>query len=421
MKKEKKYKEPLDNSVVEDDLIAYQRDLFEPQIEEEQLENSSNQTKSNDIIRVATVFSGIGSPEQALIRLNVPHKIIFACDNGERLIDCDYEEEYSIVKSLSSSKEKREYVDALYKCKTRQTNYVQQSYLANYQIENDNFFQDVKLLDGTDFENQVDLFVGGSPCQSFSIAGARGGLEDTRGTLFFEFCRLVNEIKPKVFIYENVYGVLTHDSGRTWETMQNSFHDLGYFFTSKILDARDYGIPQGRRRLFVVGFREKNAFERFAFPLPIILEDQPLSTMQDMLEENLAIGSLQSINGILTRVDNRKGEPDKRYYLSEKLEKYVLSPGTKKFMHHNAKTDLPIARALVKNMGNSYRASVNNYVHTNGKIRHLTMREVHRLMGYPDSYKIVVSKAQAYKQAGNSIVVDVMMYIEKQIIKAMKW
>jgi DNA (cytosine-5)-methyltransferase 1 len=95
-------------------------------------------------------------------------------------------------------------------------------------------------------------------------------------------------------------------------------------------------------------------------------------------------------------------------------------------MHHDAKTDLPIARALVKNMGNTYRASVNNYVHTNtkagkGRLRHLTMREVHRLMGYPDSYKIVVSKAQAYKQAGNSIVVDVMMNIEKQIIKAMNW
>jgi DNA (cytosine-5)-methyltransferase 1 len=90
-------------------------------------------------------------------------------------------------------------------------------------------------------------------------------------------------------------------------------------------------------------------------------------------------------------------------------------------MHYDAKTDLPIARALVKNMGNSYRASVNNYVTTHGRLRALTMREVHRLMGYPDSYKIVVSKAQAYKQAGNSIVVDVMMAIEKEIMKAENW
>ncbi len=140
----------------------------------------------------------------------------------------------------------------------------------------------------------------------------------------------------------------------------------------------------------------------------------------------MAIGSMQSVDGVLQKINDEKGEPDEQYYLSEKLEKYVLSPGTKNFMHFDAKTDLPIARALVKNMGNSYRASVNNYVHTQtekgrGRIRHLTMREVHRLMGYPDSYNIVVSKAQAYKQAGNSIVVDVMMNIEKQIIKAMKW
>ena len=277
------------------------------------------------------------------------------------------------------------------------------------------------LLDGTDFKNKIDLFVGGSPCQSFSIAGARGGFEDTRGTLFFEYCRLVKEIQPEVFIYENVYGVLTHDKGKTWETMQNVFGDLAYHFSWQILDARDYGIPQGRRRLFVVGFKSEDCFKRFSFPEKINLEECPLPTMQSMLEENMAIGSMQSVNGKLQRIDSKKGEPDEKYYLSDKLREYVLSPGTKNFMHHDAKTDLPIARALVKNMGNTYRASVNNYVHTHGKLRHLTMREVHRLMGYPDSYNIVVSKAQAYKQAGNSIVVDVMMNIEKQIIKAMNW
>ena len=79
-------------------------------------------------------------------------------------------------------------------------------------------------------------------CQSFSIAGKRMGFEDTRGTLFYEYVRLVKEIQPKVFIYENVYGVLTHDKGKTWETMQNVFSDLGYYFSWQILDARDYGL-----------------------------------------------------------------------------------------------------------------------------------------------------------------------------------
>ena len=302
------------------------------------------------VIKVGTVFSGIGSPEQALIRLNVPHKLMFACDNGERIISCDYKVEFEKVKSLSSAKEKREYVDKLYADRTRQTNYVQRSYLANYAVEDNNFYQDVILLDGSDFENKVDLFVGGSPCQSFSIAGARGGFEDTRGTLFFEYCRLVNEIKPEVFIYENVYGVLTHDKGSTWKTMQNVFSELGYYFSWQILDARDFGIPQGRRRLFVVGFKNKECFERFSFPEKIKLEDCPLPTMQSMLEENMAEGSMQSVEGQLRQIDEKKGEPEERYYLSQKLVDYVLAPGTKNFMHHDAKTDLPIARALVKNM-----------------------------------------------------------------------
>ena len=371
-------------------------------------------------VNIATVFSGIGSPEQALLRLGIPHNIVFACDNGEREVSIDYDKEMSVVRSLSTPEQKCEYVNKLYS-KSRQKNFVQKSYLANYPLDDNKFYQDILLLDGTDYKGKVDLFVGGSPCQSFSIAGARGGFEDTRGTLFFEYCRLVKEIQPEVFVYENVYGVLTHDEGKTWETMKNVFSELGYHFSWQVLDAKDYGIPQGRRRLFVVGFKNEECFKRFKFPYKIDLSKCPLPTMQDMLEENMAVGSMQSVNGVLTKIDDRKGEPDEKYYLSDKLKAYVLSPGTKNFMHHDAKTDLPIARALVKNMGNSYRASVNNYVHTHGRLRHLTMREVHRLMGYPDSYDIVVSKAQAYRQAGNSIVVDVMMAIEHEIAVAMEW
>ncbi|HHX68591.1 MAG TPA: DNA cytosine methyltransferase, partial [Gallicola sp.] len=106
--------------------------------------------------------------------------------------------------------------------------------------------------------------------------------------------------------------------------------------------------------------------------------------------------------------------------LSQKLINYVTSPGTKNFMHKDAKMDLPIARALLATMGNTHRASVNNYVTTDGKIRALTVRETHRLMGFPDDYEIIVSKAQAYKQSGNSIVVDVLIHLLEEIMKAME-
>ena len=133
------------------------------------------------------------------------------------------------------------------------------------------------------------------------------------------------------------------------------------------------------------------------------------------MSENTKEGNLISKNGKLVITEKVGEEPDVKYYLSDKLKKYVLSPGTKNFMHNDAKIDLPIARALLSTQGNSHRASVNNYVTTNGKIRALTVRETHRLMGFPDSYKIVVSKAQALKQSGNSIVVDVLINILKNI------
>lgn len=369
------------------------------------------------MIKLGTVFSGIGAVEQALLRLNMDYEIEFACDNGDIEISVDADKELNYIRGLSSPEEKRDYADALYKKESIKKNFVKQSYLANYNVRDSLFFADVKMLDGTDFTDKIDLFVGGSPCQSFSVIGAKGGFNDTRGTLFYDYVRLVKEIRPKVFIYENVYGLTRHDNGKTWSIMQQVFDDLGYSYKFDILDSRNYGIPQGRRRIFVAGFKDANHCEKFRFPNPVELK----YTMQDFLEENTAEGSLQSVNGVLTKINEAKGEPEERYYLSEKLKEYCLSPGTKNFMHADAKIDLPIARALLSTMGNSHRSSVNNYVTTNGRVRALTVREVHRLMGFPDSYKIVVSKAQAYKQAGNSIVVDVLMNLVKEIAKVEGW
>lgn len=361
--------------------------------------------------RLATAFSGIGAVEQALKRLGIDTEIVFACDNGDIEIDVDTDAELQKIKSMNSVAEKREYVKNLYSTLSRKTNFVEISYKGNYEITDDNFFYDVKMLDGTDFKDKVDLFVGGSPCQSFSIAGARGGFEDTRGTLFYEYVRLVKEIQPRIFIYENVYGVLTHDKGKTWETMQNVFSDLGYHFKWDILDARNFGIPQGRRRLFVVGFKDEKCAKNFKFP-----DEKELKfTMQDFLLDNCADGNFKyDDNGDIYLLPG--GEVVERF-LSQKLIDYVMSPGTKNFYHEDAKIDLPVARAILSTQGNSHRASVNNYVTTNGRIRALEPRESLRLMGFPDDFKMVVSRAQSYKQSGNSIVVDVLMEIIKEINK----
>lgn len=362
------------------------------------------------MLKIATVFSGIGAIEFALKRMNIEHEVIFACDNGEREVEIDYEKEKQIVDSLATPLEKKEYVDNLYLQKTKAKNYMQESYLANYSIKDDLFFQDVCLLDGKDFKGQVDLFVGGSPCQSFSSVGFEAGLDDTRGTLFYEFGRLVEEIQPKVFIYENVRNMLNHDKGKTWEVVKSVFDKLNYDIKFDVLNASDYGVPQTRRRLFVVGIRKDLKHKDLVFP-PSTKELK--FTAHDFLIENCAEGYFTSIDGEIV-AENIKGEVDPKYFLSPKLKAYVMCSGTKTFSTP-VKIDLPIARTLLKTMGNRHRAGVDNYYTIDGRIRMLSERDALRLMGFTDDFKQVVSRAQMYKQAGNSIVVDVMMAVVKEI------
>ena len=369
-------------------------------------------------IKLATVFSGIGAIEFALRRLNIDYDVVFACDNGEREVKYDLEKERQNVRNLDSVEKKRKYVDDLYSSLTNSKNYVEQSYLANYpQCSKEKYYQDVVLLDGRDFKNQVDLFVGGSPCQSFSSVGFQAGLEDTRGTLFYEFARLVKEINPKVFIYENVRNLLNHDKGNTWRVIKQVFDELGYDYKFDVLNAADYGIPQTRRRLFVVGFR-KDLNVLFNFP-PMTKKLDYI--MKDFTENKCHNGGMKFDSDGNITFDNIPGVPDEKYILSPKLYNYVMKTGTKTFVQR-VEINKDIARTLLKTMGNRHRAGVDNYVSFDGtedlgSVRMLTEREAHRLMGFTDDYKIVVSRAQAYKQAGNSIVVDVLMEIMREILK----
>ena len=348
-------------------------------------------------------------------------------------------------------KARKKYVDSLYEGLEKR-NKVKASYTANYDIKEDDFHWNIAFLDGKQYAGKVDLFVGGSPCQSFSFVGKQRGLDDTRGTLFYEYARLIDEIRPKVFIYENVRAVTSHDGGKTWKKMQQVFSELDYSFSWKVLNARDYGIPQNRERLFVVGFRnDLNLDVEFSFPQAIELEKK----MQDFLLDNAPGGYFLPKKGVdfvtseknlskrFTQIDgevqlcqkknqqfNWHGDfvfqseedaeknhiPDlEKYYLSEKVRKYVLSTGTKNF-YSKPETDLEVARPLLTTMHKMHRAGVDNYVTTDGRLRKLTPRECLRLMGFSDSFKIVVSDTSMYQQAGNSIVVDVLIHIMEQIL-----
>ncbi len=345
---------------------------------------------------------------------------------------------------------RKRYVDNLYSGLEKK-NKVRTSYLANYDLDEDDFHWNVAFLNGEQYRNEVDLFVGGSPCQSFSLVGKQRGLEDTRGTLFYEYARLVKEIQPKIFIYENVRSVLTHDSGKTWRKMQEVFNQLGYTYYDQVLNAKNYGVPQNRERVFVIGFRNDIApLDGFSFPAPVELN----KTMKDYLLDNVPGGyflpekgakfvtSEKNLKKRFTQIDgdvqlcqkknqqyNWHGDfvfqseeeakknniPNlEKYFLSEKVKKYVLSTGTKNF-YSRPKTDLDIARPLLTTMHKMHRAGVDNYVTTDGRLRKLTPRECLRLMGFTDDFKIVVADTPMYQQAGNSIVVDVLIAILQQL------
>lgn len=346
-------------------------------------------------IRLATSFSGIGAIEYALKRLGLKSKIVFAGD-----------------------------IDA--NCK--------KSYFANYQIKEEQWHTDIHDLDASPYKGKVDLFVGGAPCQAFSIVGEQRGFDDTRGTLFREFARVVKECQPKVFIFENVQGLFKHDQGRTWEVIYNTFKDYcGYDVHFQLLNARDYGIPQTRERLYCIGFKKETSFK---YPAPVPLKYRMYDFLEDYTNSPYYVGS-QNVK-VLSADDTKRQrivdgsisedfndfifpvrEIEDKYYLSEKVAKYVLSSGTKSFKTP-IKTDLDIARPLLQSMHKMHRAGIDNYVTYNKKkgidgLRKLTPRECLRLMGFKDDFKIVVSNTSAYMEAGNSIVVDVLIALLKQL------
>jgi len=366
-------------------------------------------TDKKQYVKIATTFSGIGAAEFALRRLNINYDVVFACDNAEIEFAEDEEKIKQTLASIDDYKEKKAYIDSL--IPPKKTNYVKKTYMANYEIDEKHYHHDVRFLDGKQYKDQVDLFIGGSPCQSFTLFGYQKGLEEARGTLFYEFARLIDEIQPKVFIYENVQGLIKHDKGKTWEVVQRVFDSLGYKVCDQVIDAVDYGIPQKRRRVFIIGFKDHS--KQFTVPSTKELT----YTMQDFLIENTAEGNFTA-HGEEIHLVKSPGVVEDRYFLSDRIIPGIMSQGTNGFKM-TPKIDLSIARPLMSSMHKMHRAGVDNYVTTNGRIRKLAPRECLRLMGFTDDFKQVVSNTQMYRQAGNSVVVDVLMALIKEILKVL--
>lgn len=240
-----------------------------------------------------------------------------------------------------------------------------------------------------------DILLGGFPCQAFSIIGKKEGFaNETCGTLFFDIERILKKKKPKAFMLENVRNLMAHDNGNTFRVIITHLEALGYHVYSKVLNAIDYGVPQKRERIIIVGFIDN---VNFTFPEPVPLSER--KTLCDILETDV----------------------DKKYYVRDairdsRLERLKDKSYPKPYISHEnmagSITPHPYSSAL--------RAGASaNYILINDE-RRPTERELLRIQGFPDSYKIVVPYGKIKKQTGNSVAVPVIKAVAQEMIKALK-
>jgi len=249
-----------------------------------------------------------------------------------------------------------------------------------------------------------DIICAGFPCQAFSISGKQRGFEDSRGTLFFDVARIVKAKRPKIVFMENVKNFATHDNGKTLEVVKATMEELGYTFNYKVLNATDYGIPQKRERIYMVCFRKDLDVKEFSFPKAFALQKhvEDFLLNDEKLVSNLYVDRPDTYYN--NEIDNRTS--------NKSIRLGIVNKGGQGERIYSTKG---IAITLSANGGGVF-AKTGGYL-INGKPRRLHQRECARLMGFPDTYIMAKNKNQAYKQFGNSVVVDVLQYIGIEIGK----
>ena len=252
-----------------------------------------------------------------------------------------------------------------------------------------------------------DILCAGFPCQAFSISGKQRGFEDSRGTLFFDVARIVKCKKPKVIFLENVKNFASHDGGHTLQVVKATMEGLGYSFSEKVLNAVSFGVPQKRERIYMVCFRNDLKIKSFNFPKPFKLTRH----VEDyLLSDESMVAPL-----FVDRPDTYYNGVSDDKYSDKPIRLGTVNRGGQGERIYSAKG---IAITLSAYGGGVF-AKTGGYL-VNGKPRKLHPRECARIMGFPDSYIISRNANQAYKQFGNSVVIDVLQLIAVEIGKALK-
>ena len=270
--------------------------------------------------------------------------------------------------------------------------YAKITYKANF---NETPHGDITQIDAKDIPPH-DIILAGFPCQAFSIAGKRKGFEDTRGTLFFDVARIAKYHKPKVIFLENVKGFKNHDKGNTFKVVKKTLEDLGYRVFAEVINAKYFGVPQNRERIYIIAFLDHKIDFRFPTPPNIPIK------VGDILEKNIA----------------------DKYTISDKLW-----AGHQRRKREHKKKGNGFGYSLF-NENSEYTSTISARYYKDGSEiliaqnsknpRKLTPREAGRLQGFPNDFEIPVSDTQAYRQFGNSVVVNVIEALAKEIYKGLE-
>ena len=268
----------------------------------------------------------------------------------------------------------------------------QTTYKANFGDEPNG---DITKTDVKDIPKH-DILLGGFPCQPFSNAGLKQGFDDTRGTLFFDVARIIEYRKPAMILLENVKGFVNHDKGRTMKIVKGTLQDLGYNVFYKVLNARDFGVPQNRERIYIVGINKRKLGSiGFKFPEPSYKPTKLGDILENKVDDKYTLSNKLWQGHKRRRKEHRAKGNGFGYSLFDRNSKYTSTISAR---YYKDGSEILIEQK-------------------NKNPRKLTPREAARLQGFPESFKIPVSDTQAYRQFGNSVAVPVISAIAKEMVK----
>lgn len=279
-------------------------------------------------------------------------------------------------------------------------------YQVNY---GDNPFNDITKLEPKKIP-EFDILCAGFPCQAFSIAGKKKGFEEARGTLFFDICRILSEKKPKVVFLENVKNLKNHNQGETLKVIVELLENLGYQVTYKVLNAKNFGVPQNRDRIIIVACLNK------LFNFDLIKTIEKNISLNDIIEKNNIYLDSKSYTLLDKTITQKESGLIFSGYLNKTIRKGVKDNSLHLSRVHRQPNRIYSAKGTHPTLSSQEKSGRYYILLNNGKVRKLTINECYKLMGFPNTFKLIGSNTQLHERIGNSVCVPMMYAVGEQIV-----